>query len=183
MATKKKPESKKKPDSSKKKSEGGKRKKAEAPSKQAAAESPDVLNERLLRLQADFDNFRKRTLRERDELYRRANEDLMEALLDVLDHLDLALKSAEEHNESGAVVDGFKLVAGQMADTLGKFGLKPIDTAGEEFDPHLHEAVSHLPSDDVAENGVMAEVRRGYLLGERLLRAARVVVSSGAAEE
>lgn len=168
---------------SKKATEGGNRKKANVlPKKKVSKAAPrDAMDERLLRLQADFDNFRKRTLRERDEIYRRANEDLMQELLDVMDHLDLALKSAEAHGEAGPVVDGFKLVSGQLVAALGKFGLTPIAAAGEAFDPNLHEAVSHLPSDAVGENGVMEEVRRGYLLGGRLLRAARVVVSSGMA--
>ncbi|NQU38604.1 MAG: nucleotide exchange factor GrpE [Lentisphaerae bacterium] len=134
---------------------------------------------RLLRLQADFDNFKKRTIRERNETYRRANEDLMEEMLPVMDHLELALEAAAQHNADHAMVEGFRLVSDQLCSVLGKFGLTPIDATAAEFDPNLHEAISHLPSPDVAENHVMVMTRRGYKLGDMLLRAAQVVVSSG----
>lgn len=149
----------------------------------APAPAPDlgITPERFLRLQADFENFRKRTLRERTDLYRRANEDIMEELLPVLDHMDLALEAARAHDADEAMVEGFRLASEQLWTALGKFGLKPIDTDGVAFDPNLHEAVSHLPSDDVPENHVMVQTRRGYKLGDSLLRAAQVVVSSGKA--
>ncbi len=146
-----------------------------------SAEKPlTVADDRLLRLQADFDNFRKRTVREREETYRRANTDLMTELLPVLDHLELALKAASENATDPAFADGVRLVFDQMLGVLGKFGLSPIDAEGQAFDPGEHEAVSHLPSPDVAENHVMVQSRRGYKLGDRVLRAAQVVVSSGA---
>ena len=137
------------------------------------------LNDRLLRLQADFENFRRRTLREKNELYRHANEDILEELLAVLDNMDVALEGAANHGADPVVLDGFRLVSEQMLAVLAKFGLTPVDSEGEAFDPNLHEAVSHLPSDDVADGFVMAQTRRGYRLGDKLLRAAQVVVSSG----
>lgn len=139
----------------------------------------DAIRERLLRLQADFENFRKRTLREKNELYRQANEDLMLELLPVLDHLDLALAAAREHGADEAFVEGFRLVSEQMLAALQKFGLNPIDAGHDVFDPNRHEAISHLASDEIPENHVMTQVRRGYALGDRLLRPAQVVVSSG----
>jgi molecular chaperone GrpE len=159
-----------------------------APETEEAAELlvPDevaALNNRLVRLQADFDNFRKRTLRERNELYQRANEDLMLEMLSVLDHLDLALEAADQHSENAAVTQGFRMVSDQLRGVLGRFGLAPVDAEGQEFDPQVHEAVSHLPSPDVKENHVMVQVRRGYMLGDRLLRATQVVVSSGAQDK
>ncbi len=144
------------------------------------AKSAAPLDERLLRLQADFDNYRKRVLREKDELYRRANEDIMEELLPVLDHLEMALGSVGEAHKNDPVVEGFRLVGEQLRCALGKFGLAAIDTDGEEFDPNLHEAIVHMPSEDVPENGLISAIRRGYKLGDRLLRASQVVVSSGA---
>ncbi len=135
--------------------------------------------EQLLRLRADFENYKRRVLREKDELYRRATEDLMAELLPVLDHLEMALKAAEDRADD-PFVQGVRLVGDQLMAALGKHGLAPIDAAGEPFDPNLHEAVSHLPSPDTDENHVMVQTRRGYRLGERLLRAAQVVVSSGA---
>ena len=140
----------------------------------------DVLQNRLLRLQADFDNFRKRTLREKEELWSRAHADVIEEFLPVLDHMDLALEAADKHGAPQAFVEGFQLVRGQMGASLKKFGLTLQDVEGLEFDPNLHEAVAHMPSDDVPENAIVAQARSGYLLGERLLRAAQVVVSSGA---
>ncbi|MBT3293833.1 MAG: nucleotide exchange factor GrpE [Verrucomicrobia bacterium] len=149
----------------------------------AAIEEPVVVVEpestRLLRLQADFDNFKKRTIRERNETYRRANEDIMEELLPVMDHMELALDAAAQHDADEAMVEGFRMVSEQLRGALAKFGLTPIDASAAEFDPNVHEAISHLPSTDVAENYVVAMTRRGYKLGDMLLRAAQVVVSSG----
>ncbi len=138
-----------------------------------------VLEERLLRLQADFDNFRKRTLREREDLYRRANEDIMLELLPVLDHLELAFTAAGDTGVDHPLVKGFALVGEQLRQVLRKFGLSEIETDGVAFDPNVHEAIQHLPSESVPENGLIACTRAGYLLGNRLLRAAQVVVSSG----
>ena len=140
------------------------------------------VDDRYLRLQADFDNYRKRVLREKDDLYRRANENIMEELLPVLDHLELALNSAGDAHEHDPVVEGFQLVADQMINVLGKFGLSRIETDGQEFDPNIHEAILHMPSEAAGENQIVSQTRGGYKLGEKLLRASQVVVSSGAAE-
>ncbi len=163
---------------------------AESPAEQAAeaaaveetadgGESTGQLKDRLLRLQADFDNFRRRTLREKDQLYRNANEDIMLELLPVLDHLELALNAVKEHGADNAFFEGFKLVSEQMSSVLGRFGLTAIAGENGAFDPNLHEAISHLSSDEVPSDEIVAQVRRGYKLGERVLRAAQVVVSSG----
>ena len=149
----------------------------DGPSREAELES------RLLRLQADFENFRKRTLREREDTYRRANEDLMQELLPVLDHLELAFRAASKEEAEHPVVKGFRLVGEQLQQTLEKFGLQPIETEKVDFDPNVHEAILHLPSEEVPENGVIERTRAGYMLGNRLLRAAQVVVSSGPQQE
>lgn len=151
---------------------------AEAPEKAAPSEA-DQLKERLLRLQADFDNFRKRTSRERTEFAQRATEDLVSELLPVLDHFELGLKTAREHSADASVREGFQLVYDQLMGVLGRAGLTAIDANGQAFDPHQHEAVTHLPSEDVPADIVMHQTRRGYRLGDKLLRAAQVVVSSG----
>jgi len=148
--------------------------------KDKAKEKHDELYDRYLRLRADFDNFRSRTLREKNELYRRANMDLVEELLPVLDHMALAIEAAEQHDPQGTLVEGFKLVAEQLQNALGRFGLTPLDAEGETFDPNKHEAISHLPSADVPEDKVILQLRRGYMFGDKLLRAAQVTVSSGA---
>jgi molecular chaperone GrpE len=143
-----------------------------------APAAPPIEDQQLLRLRADFENYRKRVLREKDELYRRANTDLVTELLPVLDHLDIAFAAADA-NRDDAVVQGFRLVGDQMRSVMERFGLKPVDAQGQAFDHNLHEAVAQLPSADIPENHVIAQTRRGYLLGDRLLRAAQVVVSSG----
>lgn len=150
-----------------------------APAKDAGAEAA-ALKDRLLRLQADFDNFRKRTLREKAELYRMANEDLITSLLPVLDHLDLALASLDAQGDSKAFSDGVRMVAEQLRAALGKYGLAPLGTAvGAAFDPKLHEAISHIESAEVEPDRVAMQVRSGYALGEKLLRPAQVIVSRG----
>jgi len=145
-------------------------------------EEQEPLQHQMLRLQADFDNFRKRTQREKGEMFLYANETLFLEMLPVIDHFKMGLKSAEEHQTDCSVTDGFRLVYNQLIDLLKKFNVTPIDAIGETFDPHRHEALTHMPSDKPAET-VIEQVRKGYLLGEKLLRAAQVVVSSGPIEE
>lgn len=149
----------------------------EAPS--AADQAIAALTDRLLRLQADFDNFRKRTLREKSELIRQANENLVVELLPVLDHMDLALEAATRHGADDALIQGFRLVGEQFQTVLSRFGVTPLDATSGPFDPNIHEAIAHLPSPDVRDHEIITQTRRGYTLGDRLLRPARVVVSSG----
>lgn len=140
----------------------------------------EPLRIQLMRLQADFDNFRKRQVRERAEWIARANEDLFLELLPVLDHYEMGLKSAEEHQTDNSVTEGFRMVYTQLLDLLEKFKVTPVEAIGEPFNPHVHEALTHMPSDKPSET-VVEQVRRGYMLGDKLLRAAQVVVSSGPA--
>ncbi len=156
---------------------------AEAPAAPAVeAPAPDeALETRMLRLQADFENFRKRTQRERGEWYLRANEDLLSELLPVIDHFEMGLQNAAKHHVDHAVIDGFKLVYDQLMQALAKFQLAPFDSEGRAFDPHIHEAMTHVPSAEHPADVVIAETRRGYRLGEKLLRPAQVIVSSGPA--
>ena len=145
-------------------------------------EEEEPLQLQLLRMKADFDNFRKRQVRERIEWITRANEDLFLELLPVLDHYEMGLKSAEEHQTDNSVIEGFRLVYDQLIDLLKKSNVTPMETIGEPFDPHHHEALTHMPSDQPAET-IVEEFRKGYMLGDKLLRAAQVVVSSGSPEE
>ena len=142
-----------------------------------------MLKDRLLRLQADFENFRKRTLREKNDLYQRANMDLLQELLPALDHFELGLRMAEQHKAEKAVIDGFKLVYDQLMNALKKFGVTPIEAEGQPFDPTFHEAVTHVPSEEQPADTIIAVTRRGYKLGDSLLRASQVVVSSGPVEK
>jgi molecular chaperone GrpE len=148
---------------------------AAAPDAEAAA-----WKDKYLRLMADFDNFRKRQAREREEYTRRATESLMEDLLPVLDHLQLAL--ASDPDKTTPLASGVQMVADQLLATLGRFDLKPFTALGEPFDPTRHEAVSEIAHAQVPAQHVLHQLRGGYLLGNRLLRPARVVVSSGPAK-
>ena len=136
-----------------------------------------LLKDRLARLMADFDNFRKRQLREREETVKRANENLMEDLLPFLDTLDIALASS---NADDPFVKGVRMAADQLNGILSRNGMASAAAAGA-FDANLHEAMAHAPSDAVPEGEILAVIRRGWTLNGRLLRAAQVVVSAGAA--
>jgi molecular chaperone GrpE len=168
-----------------------KHKKDDAPEQPAAAveqavtpevEAEEPLKNQLLRLQADFDNFRKRTQRERNELFLFANESLFLEMLPIIDHFEMGFKSAEAHQTDCSVTEGFRMVYNQLLDVLKKFNVTAIDAVGELFDPHRHEAILHMPSDKPSEI-VLEQVRRGYMLGDKLLRAAQVIISSGPAEQ
>ncbi len=140
-----------------------------------------AVNDRLLRLQADFDNFRKRTARDRAEQHLRALEDLMRELLPVVDHFEMGLATATKQGIDPSVRQGFGLVLDQFRGVLARFGLAPVEAVGTSFDPHVHESVAMIPSEQHPRDTVVEETRRGYTLGGRLLRAAQVVVSSGPA--
>ena len=158
----------------------------EPPSTDAAAEiqrlveERDMLQDRLLRRQAEFDNYKKRVERERSEHIQSATVELIRELLGVLDSFDLAIRNAASQGSAGEdMLRGLDLVYKQLLDTLGRFGLKVIEAKGQPFDPNFHQAISTVPSDDVPENTVVEEFRRGYTLNGKLLRAAMVAVSAG----
>jgi molecular chaperone GrpE len=138
----------------------------------ALKEERDGLYDRLLRKQAEFENYKKRIDRERSEFVQFASAELMRELLNALDSFDLALRN------TGGDLRGFELIYKQLQDTMGRFGLKPIEAKGEKFDPNFHQAVSTQSTDDVEENTVVEEMRKGYTLNGRLLRPAMVIVST-----
>jgi molecular chaperone GrpE len=139
----------------------------------------DEAIDRWKRAAADFDNFRKRATREREEYVTLANERLVKELLPILDDLERALVAATEHEEA-ALEDGVRLVHQSLAGLLSRQGIKEIDTAGM-FDPHVHEALLSQPS-DAAEGSVIDVVQKGYTLGDRVVRPARVVIAAAAQE-
>lgn len=141
----------------------------------------EALKDRLLRLQADFDNFRKRTTRDREEQSRRACERIIGDLLPVVDHFEMGLLSARKHHARHAVIEGFEGILKQLQQVLERAGVSVIDTIGKPFDPRLHECVAHVPSKEHVENTVIQETRRGYRLGTFVLRAPQVIVSTGPA--
>jgi molecular chaperone GrpE len=129
----------------------------------------------LQRLKAEFDNFRKRTAREQAAMTERATESLVKELLPVLDDLERALEAAELHEEA-KLEEGVALVHRALVETLRRHGLEQIETDGA-FDPHVHEALLAQPADDVAPGAVAQVLQKGYRLGDRVLRPARVVVA------
>jgi molecular chaperone GrpE len=135
-----------------------------------------------LRAIADFDNYRRRVVRERDEERARAVSGLLEDLIPVLDGLGLAAGSADAASDAATIAKGVSMIAGQFGEVLTRHGVERIDPAGVAFDPNDHEAVAHAPSAEVAEGQVLQVVRPGYRIGKRLVRAASVVVSSGSQE-
>src|SRR5262245_917541 len=138
----------------------------------------DNVYDRLLRKQAEFENYRKRVDREKSEFIQFASSELMKELLNALDSFDLALRNASRDDAgSERTLRGFELIYKQIQDTLARFGLKPIEAMGKTFDPNYHQAVSTQASNDVEENIVIEEMRKGYTLNGRLLRPAMVTVS------
>ena len=143
------------------------------------ASERDRLHDLLLRKTAEFDNFRKRTERERSEFARRAAEDLLLDLLPLVDDLERALAASTKDSDGESYRIGVEMIHRQLLELLRKRHVTPIETVGEPFDPNLHEAVTQEPSDEYPDGTVVREYRRGYRLGDRLLRAAMVIVAVG----
>ena len=132
-------------------------------------------DDRLLRLAADFDNYKKRVAREREEYVAFANERLVKDLLPILDDLERALAAVGEHEEA-TVEEGVRLVHRSLASLLERNGVKEIETTGQ-FDPHVHEALLVQPVEGVESGVIVQVVQRGYRLGDAVLRPARVIVA------
>ncbi len=141
----------------------------------------EELNEKYLRLAAEFENFKRRALKERQELHNYANENLIKELLPTVDNLERAVGHARQEDGGDAknLLEGIELTYRSLMQALERLGVEGIDPEGEQFDPKIHEAIRQLPSDE-HETGVVTEVfQKGYLLKNRLIRAALVAVSSG----
>ena len=146
---------------------------------QALSEERDDLRDSLLRKQAEFENFRKRIDRERNEFVRFASSELMREVLNVIDSFELALNDVSADDEKSTNVrKGFELIYKQLLDTLKRFGLEMVAARGVKFDPHVHDAVSTQPTDGAEEGTVITELRKGYLLHGKLLRPAMVTVAA-----
>ena len=136
-----------------------------------------------LRSQADFENYKKRSAREKEEAIKYANSSLLEKLISIVDNFELGLQAARGEGEKSPIFSGMSMVLKQLMDFLSESGLQPIDAVGQKFDPNLHEAIAHEASEDVPEGNVIRQTRRGYKLKDRLLRPSSVVVSSGPAKK
>ncbi len=140
------------------------------------------LYERLLRKQAEFDNFRKRIQREREDFLAHAAADLIRALLPVLDGFERALKHRDAR-VPGQFYQGMELIQRELFDVLTRAGLTPVETAGKQFDPHFHQAVETVEVPGAADQDIVEEVQRGYKLKHRLLRPATVKVAKAPSEK
>jgi molecular chaperone GrpE len=138
------------------------------------AKTKAEMQDRALRLQAEFDNFRKRTDKDRSEFAQYAGMELIRELLPVLDNFELALKT---ECASKDYAKGVEMIYQRMADTLKKAGLEPIDAVNKPFDPHVHQAVERFATDDTPEDTVLSEFQRGYMFKGKLLRASMVKVA------
>jgi molecular chaperone GrpE len=154
---------------------------AETAAPDPAAEA-EKFRDLAMRTAADFDNYRKRAAREKEDAIRYANSSLLEGLLPVVDNFELGLDAARSAPDASAILQGLDMVSRQLRDFLASSGLEEIKTEGAEFDPNVMEAVGHEPDDKTAENHVLRQTRRGFKLRDRLLRPASVIVSKGTAK-
>ncbi len=133
--------------------------------------------ERLLRTAADFENYKKRAAREKEDWTKFANEDLIRAILPFIDNLERAVNHAQKVVDTGVLIEGVRLTLQQLLQALNKFGLSSFESVGKPFDPAIHEAMLVVETDKHEPNQVVEEFQKGYLLNDRLLRPATVSVS------
>ena len=148
----------------------------------AKTEECQGLNDRYLRLAAEFENYKRLAQRDQRDQIRYGNEQILKELLPVVDNLERAVKAAKDSGNSEGLVQGVDLTLKQLMGVLTKFGVEPISTVGQPFDPTAHHAVTSVASAQIPENHVVEEFQRGYRLHDRILRAAMVSVSDGSAQ-
>lgn len=155
--------------------------KSDAETVAALTAERDRLKDQLLRLRAEFDNYRKRMVRDAERQRKTAGEALLRDLLPVLDHLELALQHANDSD--GPLAQGVSLVLDQFNEVLRRNGVASIPAVGQPFDPNVHEAVMQMESDEAPPDRVTQEFQKGYTLGDYVLRPSKVVVSAGPSED
>jgi molecular chaperone GrpE len=169
-----------KPESLPERKEGFSPEKLEAQLEEKTREASEYFD-KWLRLRADFENFKKRMQKEKGDLVKFGNENLLKALLPVLDNLSRAIEHGKNAKENSPLLEGVEMTCKEFLNTLDRFGVKPVPAVGEVFDPEKHEALSQEESDQEA-NRVIAAVQNGYFYHDRLLRPAKVIVSKGKSE-
>lgn len=157
--------------------ESGDSKDSEKSELDKANEQIAALSDKLIRNAAEFDNYKKRTAREKEDFYKSAVCETVAPLLPVLDNLERAVAAAEDSGESGSVLDGVKMVKKQFEDALKSIGVEPIEAVGEQFDPEKHNAVMTADSDE-DENTVLEEFQKGYIYRDKVVRHSMVKVSN-----
>ena len=150
---------------------------------EALAESQQHYD-RLLRVSAEFDNYKKRAVREADDFRKFANESILRDLLQVVDNLERAIDSAGGNGDANScVVEGVRMTRDEILKIFSKYGVSPVEAVGKPFDPAFHQAIMQEETDAHPENTVVSEMQKGYLLHDRLLRPAMVVVSKAGSPE
>jgi molecular chaperone GrpE len=152
----------------------------------AREEEIKSLNDRLLRTLAEFENYKKRTTKEKSELLQYANDEMSREMLRTVDTLELAIRHAREANQAEGIIEGIEMTLKQLLKSLERFGVIGFNSLGEKFDPNRHEAMLQVESADHEPNTIIDEAQKGYFLRDRLLRPAQVTVTrepQGAAEE
>lgn len=150
--------------------------KTEGAAEKSAENEAEVWRDKYIRLQAEFDNFRKRTLREKMDLIQSGGSDVLKAMLPVLDDVMRAVGASEKSDDIDALREGERLVMQKFIDTLRQKNVTEIEAVGADFDPDLHEAVAKFAAGDDKKGKVIDVVQRGYMLGDKVLRFAKVVV-------
>ena len=149
---------------------------------EAAKQEAKEAYDRFLRVSAEFENYKKRSSREMDEFRKYANESFIKAMLPVVDNLERAIHSlSNDKNANNGVLDGVTMTHKEILKVLDTFGTKPIESLGKPFDPVFHQAVMQEETEEIGENTVLKELQKGYMLHDRLLRPAMVVVSKAKA--
>jgi molecular chaperone GrpE len=135
------------------------------------------INDKYVRLYAEFDNYKRVVSKEKEELIKYSHEEILKELLSVIDHLELALQHSADNDASSALAEGVEITLKELKNTLDKFGLVSIDAEGKPFDPFFHHAMTQIETDKEKENIVVEEFRKGYMLRDRVIRPAFVGVS------
>lgn len=165
----------------KSKSKAGKKstEKTEVSKEKELQEKADELNDKYLRLYSEFDNYRKRTIKEKLDLSKTASEDVISELLPVMDDFERAIISTTNSNDCEAVKEGVKLIYNKFKGVMEKKGLKPIIAIGEEFDTDFHDAITYIPAPSEDLKGkIVDEIEKGYLLSEKVIRFSKVVIGN-----
>ncbi len=145
----------------------------------AKEKEAEETRDRLLRVTAEFENYKKRSAREIEEYRKYANQSLLKEMLSAVDHIELAIQSAESAPETNtSLLDGLRLTLKELLRIFDKFNVSPVESVGKPFNPEFHEAIMCEESPDIPENTVIREMQKGYLIGSRLLRPALVVVAA-----
>lgn len=145
----------------------------------AKTEEIKALQDKYLRLAAEFDNYKRLSQREQRDYARFANESLLKELLPIIDNLERAIRASKENQGRDGLIQGVELILKQFMETLAKLGVRPIPSVGMAFDPSRHQAVARVESSNVPPDSVVEECQRGYYLHDRVLRAAMVTVAAG----